>query len=581
MGALRILLVEDSPEDREVYRRLLAGAGAGAVAVEEEETGEGGLARLGREPFDCLLLDYQLPDIDGLEFLASLAAAGGPRPAVILLTGHGDESIAVEAMKRGAQDYLDKGRISGDRLLRSVQHAVEKVELERRVARHAEELQRAHDQLEDLVRLRTRELEEANAELRREVEERQRAEQEKAELLVREREARRDAEAASRLKDEFLATLSHELRTPLNAILGWSGILGREGIGSDVSARAVEVIERNARTQAQLISDLLDVSGIITGKMRLDLQRVELAPILQAVIDSVQPAADAKRIRLEMEVAPGLPALSADPARLQQVVWNLVANGVKFNTSGGWVRVRARACAEGVEITVEDDGIGIAGDFLPYVFERFRQRDSSPTRAHGGLGLGLAIVRHLVELHGGSVEAESEGDGRGAAFRVRLPRPPPADAAAADDVALAERAPALEGVRVLVVEDEADTRELCRLVLEEEGARVGLAASADAALGALREFRPDVLVSDIGLPGEDGYSLLRRVRALSGEQGGGVPAVAMTAYAGVADAGRAHAAGYDVHLPKPVTRDQLVAAVGRLARGEGAGSAPPAAAPDA
>jgi signal transduction histidine kinase len=563
---MRILVVEDSPEDREVYRRLLAAAAPGEIVVEERETGEEGLERLRRGPVDCLLLDYRLPDTDGLEFLAALDDLDVPRPPVILLTGHGDESVAVEAMKRGAQDYLDKGRISGDRLLRSVQHAVEKVALERRVAEHAAELQRAHDELEELVARRTAELEAANEELRREIGVRQGAEEEKAELFVREREARREAEAANRIKDEFLATLSHELRTPLNAILGWAAILVRGGVDRPTIERAGEVIERNARAQAQLVSDLLDVSGIITGKTRLELEPVSVAATVETAVESVQPAAEAKRIVVEVDVAPDLPALHADPARLQQVAWNLVANAVKFTPEGGHVRISARRQGDEVELAVRDDGVGIPAEFLPFVFERFRQRDSSASRTHGGLGLGLAIVRHLVELHGGSVAAESDGDGRGATFRVRLPgRPAPAGGSEARQPAESAGA-SLAGFRVLIVEDEEDTRELCRMLLAAEGAEVRLAGSAESALAEVARFRPDVVLSDIGLPGEDGYSFLRRLRALPESEGGSVPAAAMTAYAGEADVERAREVGFGVHLAKPITPQRLIATVAELAR---------------
>ncbi|HEX2163683.1 MAG TPA: response regulator [Thermoanaerobaculia bacterium] len=562
---LSILVVEDSPEDRALYRRLLGKGGEGAFRVAEEDTGERGLARLAAERFDCLLLDYQLPDLDGLEFLAALATADvAERPAVILLTGHGDESIAVEAMRRGAQDYLDKGRVSGERLLRSVRHAVERVGLERRVAEHARELQRAHDRLEEQVAQRTAQLEATNEELRREIAVRQRAEEEKAELLVREREARREAEAANRLKDEFLATLSHELRTPLNAILGWAAILVRPGLDRDTVQRAAEVIERNSRAQAQLVSDLLDVSGIITGKTRLELGPVDVGAVVERVVESVLPAAEGKRIELAVDVAPELPAIVADPARLQQVIWNLVANAVKFTGEEGHVRVAARRDGDGIEVEVTDDGPGIPAEFLPFVFERFRQRDSSTTRAHGGLGLGLAIVRHLVELHGGSVAAESAGEGSGSSFRVRLPARLAAPAGGGEPAARA--AASLAGVKVLVVEDEPDTRELCRVLLEAEGARVQLSASAESALAEVERFRPDVVLSDIGLPGEDGYSFLRRLRALPADRGGAVPAAAMTAYAGEADVDRARQVGYALHLAKPVTPDHLIATVAELAR---------------
>jgi signal transduction histidine kinase len=554
---MRVLVVDDSPEDRESYRRFLAGMTPPPL-VESASTAEEAMLRL-PAGYDCLLLDYHLPDATGLEVLSELQARPLPNPAVILLTGRGDEALAVEAMKRGAQDYLVKGRITAETLTRAVQHAVEKVALQA-------EVRRAYSRLEDLVRQRTQELEHTNAELRREIAERERAEQARAELLLREREARELAESANRLKDEFLATLSHELRTPLNAILGWAAVLGAARPEPATVERAAAVIERNARAQAQLVSDLLDMSAIVTGKTRLDVQPVDVGALLATVADTVRPAAQARRIELRLEVPPDLPPLLADPARLQQVVWNLLANAVKFTGEGGHVRLRAELDDGRLRIEVEDDGIGISPEFLPFVFDRFRQRDSSTTRVHGGLGLGLAIVRHLVEAHGGTVSARSDGDGRGATFRVELPSPPVEVAPAAAPARRDGARGALAGLRVLVVEDEPDSADLCRRVLEGEGAAVELTTDAARAYAALTAAPPDVLIADIGLPGEDGYALLRRVRALPAEHGGGVPAAALTAYAGPTHADRARQAGYTLHLAKPVTPDELVGAVAALAR---------------
>jgi len=552
---LRVLVVDDSPEDRETYRRHLAGL-VPAPVVESASTAAEALLRLSAG-FDCLLLDYQLPDANGLEVLADLAARPLPAPAVILLTGRGDEALAVEAMKRGAQDYLVKGRINGESLTRAVQHAVEKVALQA-------EVRRAYSRLEDLVRQRTQELELANAELRREIAERQRAEEARAELLLREREAREGAEAANRLKDDFLATLSHELRTPLNAILGWAAVLAAARPEPATVERAAAVIERNARAQSQLVSDLLDMSAIITGKTRLEVQPVDVGVLLSTVADTVRPAALARRIELRLEVPADLPPLPADPARLQQVVWNLLANAVKFTGDGGHVTLRAWAEDARLVIEVHDDGIGIPPEFLPFVFDRFRQRDSSTTRTHGGLGLGLAIVRHLVEAHGGTVTARSDGEGHGAIFRVELPSPPVDAAPLVTPPAPREQVGVLAGLRVLLVEDEADSGELFRRVLEDEGAAVELVESADAALDSLATAPPDVLVSDIGLPGEDGYALLKRIRALPAERGGKVPAAALTAYAGPVHAEKALQAGFAMHLAKPVPPEELVAAIASL-----------------
>lgn len=407
------------------------------------------------------------------------------------------------------------------------------------------------------------ELEGANVDLRHEVVERQRAEQEKAGLLEREQAARREAESANRLKDEFLATLSHELRTPLNAILGWVALLQEGKRDPATLDRATGVIERNARAQAQLVDDLLDVSRIITGKLSLDLQAVDLPSVLQAVADTVRPAAEAKRITVELDAPDSIPTVRGDPARLQQAIWNLVSNAVKFTPPERRVWIRARAEGGEAEIEVEDEGLGIEADFLPHVFERFRQQDSSTTRTHGGLGLGLAIVRHLVELHGGEVEAESPGPGQGATFRLRLPLRPPADTE--PETGAPESTGDLEGLRVLLVEDEADARELYRMILDASGATVVAVGTADEALRHFEADPPDVLVSDIGLPGTDGYELMRRIRSLPSPGGGTVPALALTAYAGAEHERRALAAGFQLHAAKPVSSGELVALVRRLA----------------
>jgi signal transduction histidine kinase/ActR/RegA family two-component response regulator len=380
-----------------------------------------------------------------------------------------------------------------------------------------------------------------------------------------EREARRQAEEANRLKDEFLATLSHELRTPLNAILGWAQMLRSGRLDEATTERAVETIERNAKAQAQLIADILDVSRIITGKLRLELGPVELPHVIEAALDSVRPAADAKEIHLAVRLDPQLPPLLGDANRLQQVVWNLLSNAIKFTPRGGRVEVELRQSGPGVEVRVSDTGIGIRPDFLPYVFDRFRQAESSTTRAHGGLGLGLSIVRHLVELHGGTVAVESPGEGQGTTFIVHLPVRSAALAVDRRQSHPAWSAPPLDGLHVLVLEDEADTRELVTLTLTQGGAQVTAVPSAAEALAALDRSLPDVLVSDIGVPGEDGYSLLRKLRAREPARGGLVPAVALTAYARTEDRLQAFTAGFQMHLAKPVDPAELVAVVASLA----------------
>jgi signal transduction histidine kinase/ActR/RegA family two-component response regulator len=401
---------------------------------------------------------------------------------------------------------------------------------------------------------------------------------EQARLLAREQAARASAEEASRLKDEFLANISHELRTPLTAILGWTHVLRGGRLDADSAARALETVERNARMQNQLIDDLLDMSRIITGKLRFDARTVDPAVCVGAALDSVRPAAEAKGVRLEKATGAGRGFVSGDPDRLQQVVWNLLTNAIKFTPEGGRVRVALDGDDARVRVSVSDTGAGIRTEFLPYVFDRFRQADGSTTRAQGGLGLGLAIVRHLVELHGGTVRAESEGEGLGSTFTVTLPKLRSAecglrikedgDAGAgvgSDESAIrTPQSTILSGVRALVVDDELDACELLGVLLRERGAEVSVATTADEALEALERARPHLLISDIGMPGVDGYEFLRRVRCLPPERGGRTPAVALTAYARSEDRLRALQAGYQTHLSKPVEPAELIAVVASL-----------------
>lgn len=381
-----------------------------------------------------------------------------------------------------------------------------------------------------------------------------------------------EAKEANRLKDEFLATVSHELRTPLTATIGWSALLRSNKLDASNHATALETIERNARSQSQLIEDLMDVSRIITGKLRLDVQTVELTPILETAIASVRPAAEAKGIRLHSVLDPLAGPVSGDPTRLQQVVWNLLSNAVKFTPKGGRVEMRLERIDSHVEIVVSDTGMGIPQEFLPFVFDRFRQADGTSTRTFGGLGLGLAIVRHLIELHGGTVRVESLGKGKGATFTVSLPiriltrelsdeerRHPSAESGQP-----IECPPELDGLRVLIIDDESDARNMLTIMLEQCGVEVTAVGSVQEAIQALEHVKPDVIVSDIGMPDEDGYSLMRKVRALNRERGGDIPA-ALTAYAGAEDRKRALLAGFQVHIPKPVDPAELVAVVASLA----------------
>jgi len=399
------------------------------------------------------------------------------------------------------------------------------------------------------------------------ISERARSERERARLLESERTARAEAERANRLKDEFVATLSHELRTPLNAILGWVQLLRATSTLEGELARGMEVIERNARLQGQLIADLLDISRMLSGGLRLDRRTLDLRQVVASAIESVQPTAQGKQLGIESSFADGEFLVSGDPARLEQVVWNLLTNAVKFTPPLGHIRVALQCEGTWVELVVSDNGQGIRSDFLPHVFDRFRQADAGITRASAGLGLGLAIVKQLVELHAGKVSAFSDGEGLGARFVIRLPsadmesaRNEAGDPTPSNAVRPTESA-SLEGVGVLLVEDEADARELARTYLADRGARVKSAASVDEALQMLRWFQPDVVVSDIGLPGRDGYELVRELRRSSTASCAELPAIALTAFAQREDEERALSAGYQAHLAKPIDLARLAATI--------------------
>ena len=486
--------------------------------VEERGDVDSALAAMQDSGCDVVLLDYNLPGADGITVVQEARRRGLTLP-IVALTGQGGEEIAVALMKAGAADYLNKNALTAERLERSLRYAI---------ALH-------------------------------------RAEEERRQLLRREQEARQQAQAANRAKDEFLATLSHELRTPLNAILGWSKLLASGHLDETNARRAVEIIERNTRLQSQLIEDMLDISRIITGKLRLELRASVVKAFVETAIDSVKPAADAKAIEIEFDCGVE-DRMLCDPARMQQVIWNLLSNAIKFTPKGGRVTVTVRRDGPSIVISVADTGAGIDPDFLPYVFDRFRQQDAATTRSHGGLGLGLSIVRHLVELHGGTVAASSPGEGLGAAFTVTVPvapirEEPVRDAGTPEEL---DEMPSLSGVTVLVVDNEEDARTLVCAVLEASGARVLSASCAPDAMAILTKERPDVLLSDIAMPGEDGYSLIRKVRGLPGAAAQ-VPAAALTAFATATDRARALLAGYQAHIPKPVEPSELAAVVATLA----------------
>jgi PAS domain S-box-containing protein len=400
--------------------------------------------------------------------------------------------------------------------------------------------------------------------------ERRRAEREREEALARERVARRDAEAASHAKDEFLAVASHELRTPLTPILGWAPMIRAGYLDADEQRRALDAIERSGRSLVQLIDDLLDVSRIVSGRLRLAVQAAEVGPIVQAGVESMRPAADAKGVRLELRIPAEAARVSGDPDRLQQVVWNLVSNAIKFTDPGG--RVEVEVICEGgfVAIHVRDNGRGIGQELLPHVFDPFWQADATTARRHGGLGLGLAIVRHLVEAHGGTVTVDSGGPGKGSVFSVRLPVTAALPRAAERPTVTARAPRALQGIRVLVVDDEVDAQEVVRRALELCGVEVRTAGNTTQALAILEGWAPTVLVSDIAMPDEDGYALIRRLRVREAAHGGHMPALAFTALARAEDRSRALAAGFDGYVPKPVDPAQLVDAVAAAAAGSGA-----------
>jgi signal transduction histidine kinase/ActR/RegA family two-component response regulator len=389
--------------------------------------------------------------------------------------------------------------------------------------------------------------------------------------LLAERAARAEAERANRLKDEFLATLSHELRTPLNAIVVWSQILKTGKPSPDELSEGIEAIERNATAQAQLISDLLDVSSITSGKVRLDIQPVDLARMIDNAIEAVIPALRAKEIQIDRKLDPAAGTIQGDPSRLQQVVWNLVNNAAKFTPRGGRIEVRLQRESSSANITVSDNGKGIKADFLPYIFERFRQEDATAKRNQGGLGLGLAIVKHLTEMHGGKVSASSAGEGMGSTFVVSLPLSAvqtmaiPGGMERTSDAPVASNFPnhspaALQGLRILIVEDDPDARTLIKRVLSGRAAEVLDAKDAASALAALANFKPHLLVSDVGMPGKDGYDLIREIRA-KGYSMKDLPAIALTAFARTEDRQHAMLSGFQVHLSKPVNPNELVAAV--------------------
>ena len=570
MNGASVLMVDDRPENLLALEAILGGRGLNLVRA---HSGREALKAMLAQEFALILMDIAMPDLDGYETAELIRRHERFRltPIIFLTANHYAEAHVFKGYSIGAVDYLLKPLVP-EVLLSKVNVFVELYYNRQMLKAQAAALQQSYDEMEQRVLARTGELAASNLALQAEVAERQRVEAERVALLEREQAARLEAETMNRLKDEFLATLSHELRTPLNAILGWTHVLESGKRDEAVTARAIRVIRHSAQAQAQLVTHILDVSRIISGRLPLRLSDVDVRTVVCDTLETLQPAVVAKGIAIATRFE-GQAMLAADRDRLQQVIWNVLSNAIKFTPKGGEVRIEVTATPQDVHITVTDTGSGIEPEFLPRVFDRFTQADASQARSHGGLGLGMAIVRHIVELHGGVVGVDSLGKDQGTTVTVILPiRAVPETALDATSDAPSESSEAepqplasLAGVSVLIVDDEEDAREVLTLILQDQGAEVRAVASVAAALESIRERVPDVLVSDIGMPGEDGHVLLRKLRSLSAEQGGQVPAVALTAYATPADTARALAAGFNRHVRKPIASAEIIEAVAVMA----------------
>jgi signal transduction histidine kinase len=558
---VNILVVDDRDENLMALEAVLADPSYRLVRA---RSGREALKEVLDQDFALILLDVVMPGVDGYETATLIRERPRSRqtPIIFLTANDFGVNYVFRGYTVGAVDYLVKP-VPPDVLRSKVAVFVE-------LFRRQEALRIGHEKLEERIAERTKELATANLALSAEIEERAKIEKERVQLLKREQAARLEAERANRLKDEFLATLSHELRTPLNAIMGWAHVLTQSSHDSDTVQRASSVIRQNATSQAQLIDDILDVSRIVGGRLVIETGLVPVKRVVEDAVNSLMPAAQAKSITVNCRLTEGLNVLG-DRDRLQQVVWNLVSNAFKFTPKGGTVTITLAERDADVFVEVQDTGIGIAAEFLPFVFDRFRQADSSMSRRHNGLGLGMAIVRHLVELHGGTVAVESQGENKGTTFKLHFPKhtgPAPEEklpsgpkmAPEAELEALEQ----LNGLHVLIVEDDADSRNVLALLLQRLGALVEAVGSAKDAYDRLKLRKPDVLVSDIGMPDEDGYSMIRRIRQMSAEQH--IPAIALTAYARKQDAEAALGAGYDQHLPKPVAPADLIRAIKAVTR---------------
>lgn len=523
---LRLLIIDDNPGDRLLAIRELKRA---FLKLQVQEVGEANelASALEAGDFDLVITDYQLRWSNGLAVLQDIKSRY-PRCPVVMFTSSGSEEVAVQGMKQGLSDYVLKGK-SLQRLSIAVKESLDKEQLRRNYEEALEQLRRS----EERFRQQAQELAEAN-----------------------------------QLKDEFLAVLSHELRTPLNPILGWAKLLRRGNLTPDKANHALETIERNAELQTQLIEDLLDISRILRGKLNLNVKPVDLVTIINSSLETVRLAAEAKRIQIEAHLESRGKFISGDAGRLQQIMGNLLSNAIKFTPEEGKIQVSLQYVKLTAQITVQDTGKGIEADFLPYIFEYFRQADSSTTRNFGGLGLGLAIARHLTEMHGGTIRAESPGLGLGATFTVTLPLLT-ATSETTGELVLVGPTYNLQGIKVLIVDDEQDNLTLLTFILEDVNATVAAVTSARQALEIFSQFNPDVLISDIGMPEIDGYAFIQQVQALLSESGKTILTIALTAYAGEVNSKQALEAGFQIHLAKPVDPIEVVTAVAELVRGSG------------
>jgi signal transduction histidine kinase len=548
-GKINILLVDDDLANLLSLETILQGPDRNMVRA---SSGDEALKFLLNKDAAVILLDVRMPNMDGIETAALIRGRERTRDVpIIFLTAHDSAGSAyiTQSYALGAVDYIIK--------------PVDPEALKSKVAVFVE-LYRKTEQVKQLCA----ELQRHAADLEKEIAVRKRAEKERAELLTREQAARAEAEEANRLKDEFLATVSHELRAPLTAMLGWVMLVRGERLDKESKERALETVERNARTQKKLIDDLLDISSIGAGNFSLDIEPTDIFYVIDSAIECVRPEAEAKGVRLRKNLDAAPHMFPLDPNRFQQVIWNLVQNAIKFTPAGGNVEVRLKYINERAEIEVIDTGIGIASEFLPFVFDRFRQANGSITRKHGGLGLGLAIVQSLVEMHGGTVGVESAGEGHGSTFKITIPPPfpeeLPGEAATTtetdQETVMLDSTPKLSGLRALVVDDQVDMRDLLATILRMENAEVRTAGGIDEAMEIITIWRPEILICDIAMPGGSGYELIKRVR----DDGCEAPAIAITARASVEDCAKSLNAGFQMHLPKPIEPSELVVSIACL-----------------